>query len=277
MPAPALGLVAGQGALPLCVARAARRAGRRVAAIAFHGRTDPALEAGAEVTWLHVGELGRALDALRQADVREAVLAGKLPRAELFAAEGLRPDALARRLLAGLGQRRDRALLGAVAGLLAERGIRLLPQAVLLPELLGPEGVLGARAPNAAQRADLALAFRVARALADLDVGQTAVVKDGAVLAVEAVEGTDAALRRGGALVAGACAVKVAATRQDPRFDVPVLGPDSLRAARDARLAALAYQAGATLLLEREKLVAAADAAGLALLGLAAPAPAEAA
>lgn len=263
-----LGLVAGQGALPLLVARAARRGGRRVAAIAFRGRTDPALEAGAEVTWLHLGEVGAALDALRGAGVHEAVLAGKVPRADLFESAAMRPDAEARRLLAGLPDGRDGTLLLAVARLLEGRGIRLLPQAELVPELVGGEGVQGARAPDAAQRADLALGFRVARAVAGLDVGQTVVVRQGAVLAVEAIEGTDAAIRRGGAAAPGACVVKVARPGQDPRFDLPVLGPGSLRAAREAGVAVLAYEAGRTLLLEREALVAGADAAGVALVGL---------
>ncbi len=267
----ALGLVAGQGGLPLALARAARRRGRRVTAIAFHGRTDPALEDGAQVTWLHVGEVGAALDALTGAGVREAVLAGKVPKADLFPADGLRPDALARRLLDGLPDRLDDSILGAVAALLETRGIRLLPQAALVPELVGGAGPLGAHAPTSAQQADLALGFRVAKALAGQDVGQTVVVKDGAVLAVEAIEGTDAAIRRGGAVVAGACAVKVARPRQDPRFDLPVLGPGTLHAALDAGLAVLAFEAERTLVLEPEALRALADARGVAVVGLRGP------
>lgn len=267
--------MAGQGGLPLALARAARRRGRSVAAIAFHGRTDPAIEDGANVTWLHLGEVGAALDALAGAGVREAVLAGKVPKADLFPVDGLRPDAEARRLLDGLPDRGDDSILGAVAALLETRGIRLLPQAALVPELVGGAGLLGAHAPTPAQRADLALGFRVAKALAGQDVGQTVVVKDGAVLAVEAIEGTDAAIRRGGRVTPGACAVKVARPDQDLRFDLPVLGPGTLRAALDAELAVLAFEAERTLVLEPEALRVLADARGVAVVGMGAPAALE--
>jgi DUF1009 family protein len=284
---PPLGLVAGCGELPLAVARAARRRGRPVAAVAFHGHTDPALEARARVTWLDVGQVGAALDALERAGVEEAVLAGKVPKTGLFPGPGnlrpnaalrphaalqpdasLRPDATGRELLATLRDRRDLSILRAVAALLASRGIRLLPQARLVPELLGAEGTLGRCAPSPAQRADVALGFAVAKRVAGLDVGQTVVVKDGAVIAVEALEGTDAAIRRAGALVAGACVVKVARPGQDPRFDLPTLGPGTLRAAREARAAVLAFEAGQTLVLRARELAREADACGIALLGV---------
>jgi len=268
-PSRVLGLVAGQGALPLRAARSARANGRSVVAIAFPGRTDPALDAHAEVTWLHPGEVGAALGVLREAGVCEAAMVGKVPKAALVSqfAE-LRPDAEALRLLAGLGDWRDDSILGAIADLLEKHGIRLMAQADLLPDLVGGLGVLGAVEPTAAQRADVTFGFGIAKALAGLDVGQTVVVKDKAVLAVEAIEGTDAAIRRAGESASGACVVKVSKPSQDPRFDVPTIGPGTLAALRDAKAALLAFEAGRTLVLDRDDLAVEADAHGIALLGV---------
>lgn len=268
-PSRVLGLVAGQGALPLRAARSARENGRNVVAIGFPGRTDPALDAHADVTWLHPGEVGAALGVLREAGVREAGMLGKVPKAALVADfDALRPDADALRLLAGLRDRRDDSILGAVADFLEKNGIRLLPQSDLLPDLVGGVGVLGGVEPTAADRADVAFGFGIAKVLAGLDVGQTVVVKDGAVLAVEAIEGTDAAIRRAGEIAPGACVVKVAKPSQDPRFDVPTIGPDTLATLRDAKAALLAYEAGRTLVLDRDDLALEADSYGIALFGV---------
>jgi len=268
-----LGLIAGRGSLPLEVARCARGRGRPVAAIAFHGQTDPRLEEEAETTWLHPGQVGSALAALRGAGVREAVMAGKVPKAGLFSGPAgpaaLRPDAEALALLSTLRDRRDDSILAALADWLEERGIRLLGQAELVPGLVGGEGPLGSTALSPEQCADVAFGFPIAKAIAGLDIGQTLVVKDGAVLAVEAIEGTDAAIRRAGRVGAGACVVKVAKPHQDPRFDVPAIGPDTLAAMLEAKASALAFEAGRTLVLEREALVEAADGHGIALVGVA--------
>ena len=267
----ALGLIAGEGSLPLAVSKAARDRGRRVVAIAFHEGTDRRLDAeAAQVTWLHPGEVEAALEALRAAGVREAVLAGKVHKAALFASPpALRADAAARELVGALRDRRDDSILAALAALLEGRGIRLLPQAALVPELLAGEGPLGCERPSPAQEADVAFGWPIARAIADLDVGQTVVVKDGAVLAVEAIEGTDAAIRRAGAIAPGACVIKVAKPRQDPRFDVPAIGLGTVVALVEARARVLAVEAGHTLVLEREAMIEAADFHGIALLGLA--------
>ncbi len=272
-----LGLIAGEGSLPLAVTRAARERGRRVVAIAFHDSTDRRLDAeAAQVTWLHPGEVEAALEVLRAAGVRQAVLAGKVDKATLVAEPAaLRPDAAARELIGALRDRRDDSILAALAKLLEARGIRLLPQAALVPELLAGEGPLGRERPDPAQRADVAFGWPIARAIAALDVGQTVVVKDGAVLAVEAIEGTDAAIRRAGAIAAGACVIKLAKPQQDPRFDVPAVGPGTVAALVEARARVLAVEAGRTLVLERQAMVEAADSHGIALLGIA-PKPAGA-
>jgi DUF1009 family protein len=266
-----LGLIAGRGRLPGELARAARRRGRRVLAVAFEGETDPGLAADVDrLVRLHLGELGALLDVLREAGASEAVLAGKIAKTHMYGdLRALRADARALALLSRLGDRRDDAILGALADTLEAEGIRLLPQAELVPELLAPEGPLGRVLPGAEQRRDVAFGWQIAKAMGGLDIGQTVVVRDRAVLAVEAIEGTDAAIRRGGQLGrAGACVVKVAKPKQDPRFDLPAVGSDTLDALLEARATVLAVEAGATLVLDREALVARADAAGVALLGV---------
>ncbi len=266
-----LGLIAGRGELPLEALREAERRGRAVVAVAFHDQTDPGVADASSVRWLHPGELGAGLAALREGGVSEALMVGKLPKIDLVSGSAaLRLDSDARTLLQGLADRQDDSILLGVADFLEARGIRLLAQADWLSGLLGGEGVQGAVAPSPAQRRDLAFALPIARAIAGLDIGQTVVVKDGSVLAVEAIEGTDEAIRRAGALASGACVVKVAKPSQDPRFDVPTLGPETLSTLVEAKASVLAYQAGCTLVLKRERVVAEADRQGIAVVGLSA-------
>ena len=266
-----LGLVAGQGRLPFEVARGARRAGRRVWLAALRGLADPALEREVDgCAWLHVGEVGALLAGLRAEGVREIVLCGLVPKALLFADPSLvRLDAVAVRLLAGLGDRRDDALLRALADALEAEDFRVLSQTTYTEELLAPEGALGAQPPTPAQRAEVAFGWPIAKAIGQLDIGQTLVVRERTVLAVEAIEGTDEAIRRGAALGGGDVSVlKVSKPSQDPRLDVPVIGPETIAtlAAAGARL--LAVEAGRTLVLDREAVVAGADAAGICVLGV---------
>jgi len=265
-----LGLIAGAGRLPLDIARAASARGYGVAAIAFRDATEPAIvEAARSVTWLEPGEVLAALTFLESSGARRAVMAGKVPKSILYADAAAGLDAMATSELAALPDRRDDVILGRVADVLASRGIELLPQLELVPELVAGTGPLGATAPSAVQRDDFAFGWPVAKTLADLDVGQTVLVKDRAVLAVEAIEGTDAAIRRGGAIASGAVVVKVAKPRQDPRFDVPAIGPETVRVMCEARVAALAFEAGHTVVIDREAAVALADAHGIALVGIA--------
>ena len=272
-PAP-LGLIAGRGALPLEIARSAGRRDRRVVALALHGQADPALEAEvSELTWLYPGQVGRAIEVLRAAGVAEAVLAGKVPKLTLEDPGALRPDALALTLLRRLPDRHDASILCSVADLLAEHGIRLLPQALLVPELVATAGPYGRVTANREQLADVAFGWPLAKAVAALGIGQTLVVRGRAVLAVEAIEGTDATILRAGRMAPGACVVKLAKPSQDPRFDLPAIGLGTLSALVEAKAGVIAFQAGATLVLQRDELVAAADAQGVALLGVAEPPP----
>jgi hypothetical protein len=267
-----LGLIAGQGVFPLEVARTARRRGVRVTCVALRDQTRPEIEDAVEsITWIYPGEIGAGIAAFRAAGVREVVMAGKVTKSDLFQnPDALRLDANAAGLIGDLADRKDDTILGKLADFLETLGLRLLPQYALTPELLAEEGVLTRARPTEAQRADIAFGFPIAKTIGDLDIGQTVVVKDRAVLAVEAIEGTDAAIRRAGAIAAGACAVKVAKPSQDPRFDVPTIGPGTVAVLAEARIAVLAIEAGATVVLERDVVVREADAHGIAIVAVAA-------
>jgi UDP-2,3-diacylglucosamine hydrolase len=266
-----IGLIAGLGLLPFELAEAARRHGHRIAAVGLEGFAAPELAARVErFEMLPLGQLERLFGFLRGQGVKQVVLAGKVPKAVLFGMGGrLQLDARATALLASLPDRRDDSILLAVAAALEAEGFELLAQADLAPELLAGEGRLNAVEATASQLADLAFAWPIAKALGALDIGQTVVAKGRAVMALEAIEGTDAAIRRGCELAGGGvCVVKVAKPGQDPRFDVPVVGLETVRALAVGGGGCLAVEAGSTLLLEREALLREADAAGIALLGV---------
>jgi DUF1009 family protein len=266
-----VGLVAGAGRLPFELARGARRSGRRVVAVGFEGFADPALAAEVEaLRWVGIGELDGLLAALRDACAGEVVVAGNVPKERLFASpDGIRLDARGQAFLASLRDRSDAAILGALGDLLEREGLRVAAQVEYARELLAPEGALGGVVASAAQRADVAFGWPLAKAIGRLDIGQTLVVKDRTVLAVEAIEGTDAAVRRGGALGRGGVSVlKIFKPGQDPRFDAPTIGPDTIETLVAAGATLLAVEAGRTLVLERDTTVRRADAAGIALVGV---------
>ena len=247
-PAP-LGLIAGNGRFPFLVAAAGRRAGRRVVAVAIKEETDPALAGEVdEIHWVSLGQLGRCIDALKSGGVREAVMAGQVKHKQIFS--GIVPDLKMMALLARLALKNTDSLIGAVADALGREGIALLSSTALLQDQLATPGAMTRRRPSGDEQKDVEYGREVARALAGFDVGQTVVVKDRAAVAVEAMEGTDEAIRRAGRIAGPGCTVvKVAKPRQDVRFDVPVVGPGhGGRHARGPGAATLAVQAGATLL-----------------------------
>ena len=267
-----IGLIAGLGLFPFEVARAVRRRGDRVVAAGIVGLTDPALEAEVDALhWFQLGQMQAFIDSFLAAGVSQAIMAGKVPKSFLYTGTSeLELDALALELLGGLADRKDDSLLGVFADVVERAGVTLYGQAELTPELCAGEGVLGGLAPSAEVLADVAFAWPIAKAVAGLDIGQSVVVKRGAVLAVEAIEGTDATIARGGELGGGeVVVVKVAKPAQDPRFDVPVIGVETIECLARARAVALAVEAGHTVVLERERVVARADAEGIVLLGVA--------
>jgi len=264
-----LGLIAGKGVYPLLLAESAKRRGlKRLVAIAFRGETERRLERLAdETTWLYIGQFGRMMEALRASGVKRCVMAGQITPTHLFR---VRPDAAMIALLKRLKIRNAETIFGAVGEKLREIGIELLPASAFMEDHMPGAGLLTARAPTPVEENDIALGLRVANATSGLDIGQTVVIKEGTVLAVEAFEGTDAAIRRAGKLGGpGAVVVKIAKRGHDMRFDIPVVGMHTLRQLRRARAATLAVEADRCILLERDRLVAEANRRGIAIVAVA--------
>ena len=266
-----LGLIAGSGPLPFEVAQAARERGMSVAIAAIEDNTDPAIEreANGPFAWLNAGELGKLIAFMQAAGAREVILAGAVSKREILRdPKRLRPDARALALLASLAARGDDAILRAVASELESEGLCVVESTRYLAERMVREGVLCGGELDAVLEADLALGMRVVRSLGVHDVGQACLVRQGTVLAVEALEGTDRMLRRGAEFGSGAVLVKAAKPDQDMRFDVPVIGPGTIEVARECGLRAIGLEAGRTLVLEQPRALAAAQAAGIAVVGL---------
>jgi len=263
-----LGLIAGNGNFPLLFAEEAKRAGYAVIALAHRGETDERITGIVdEVTWIYVGQLGKMIRVFQQANVTEAVMAGGIRKVKLFA--NFRPDLRGAHFLAKLKSREDDVLLRGVADELAADGIRILESTLCLPQIICAEGVLTKRAPDQQEWDDVQLGFRTAKEIGRLGIGQTVVVKNQVVVAVEAVEGTDAAIERGGALAKTGCVVvKVSKPQQDLRFDVPAVGVDTVTRLNDVGATVLALEAGKTLLLEKERLLRQADGYGIAVVGV---------
>lgn len=261
-----LGIIAGGGPLPLLAAREARSRGLRVVGVAVEGEADRALEAAVDrLHRIRVGQLGALLRALKAEGVRDAIMVGRVPLTHLFSR--LRPDLQGALLLLQAPDLRGDTILQALAARIERAGIRLHETTEFLQALLVPAGPVTRRRPTVRERRDIDFGRGIARQVAALGIGQTVVVKGGTTVAVESVEGTDAAIRRGGALAGGGVVVvKVARPDHDFRFDVPVVGPDTVSALKDAGATALALDAGRTFLLEREQVVRAAEAARIAIV-----------
>ncbi len=266
-----LGIIAGGGPLPGRVAEAAVAAGRPVFIVALDGYADPAVIAPFPHAAARLGAAGRTLHLLRSNGCRDIVLVGPVGRPSLL---HLRPDGDGARLLARIGRAAftgDDGFLAAIVRVLGEEGFRVLGAHEVLTEAVGPRGLLSRAAPDAEAMADIARAVAVVRALGQVDVGQGCVVQQGIVLAVEAIEGTDAMVTRAAGLSRpgpGGVLVKLVKPGQDRRADLPTIGPRTVEIAVAAGLRGIAFEAGGTLFTDRAACVARADAAGLFLLGL---------
>jgi DUF1009 family protein len=263
----ALGIIAGNGIYPCLLARAARQHGvAAIHVVAFEDETGAELADHADsIEWMRVGQLGRLLKYFEKARVKQAIMAGQIAPKNLF---DLRPDFKALMLLGRLKKRNAETLFGAVADELAKGGVELLPATTYLEDCLAIEGLIAG--PKLAKRSidDIAFGFEIAKEVSRLDIGQTVVVRNGTVLAVEGFEGTDEAIRRGGRLGnGGAIIVKVSKPKQDFRFDVPVIGCQTLEAAADAGAKAIAVEAERTLLLDKEALKASAEEKKMTIYG----------
>ncbi len=266
-----LGIIAGNGRFPFLVLEAARAQGHDVTVIGLKEETFKDLEAAAAEAhaafhWISIGQLGACVRLLKSAGASQAVMAGQVKHTKLFG--GIVPDATFLGVLAKLPFRSTDGVIGAVAGVLRDNGIELINSTALLEPLLAPPGVMTERAPTDEERRDFEYGYRMADAIAGLDIGQTVAVKHLAVVAVEAMEGTDEVIGRAGQLAGpGVRIVKVAKPNQDMRFDVPVVGPATIRAMRAAGASALSVDAGKALMFEKGALIASADEAGITIVG----------
>ncbi|MFY9748613.1 MAG: UDP-2,3-diacylglucosamine diphosphatase LpxI [Acidobacteriaceae bacterium] len=278
-----LGLIAGNGRFPFLLLDAARAQGTEVVVAAIKEETDPEMDvraagdAGVRVHWLSLGELSRLIETFQREGVHRAVMAGQVKHKQIFSS--IRPDWRLAKLLLSLRTRNTDMLLGAVAKVLGDEGIELIPSTAYLEPLLAQPGVLTARAPNEQEERDIAYGREMARGLAAFDLGQTVVVAAQACIAIEAMEGTDATIKRAGELMLslgesastldrGLTVVKVAKPKQDLRFDVPVIGIRTIETMKAAGATCLALEAHRTLVFDRDAVRAEADAAGIAVIAL---------
>jgi hypothetical protein len=276
-----LGLIAGNGRFPFLLLDAARAQGLAVVVAAIREETDPEIDRRAAadehitVEWLSLGELSRLIEHFHKEGVTKAVMAGQVKHKQIFSS--IRPDWRLAKLLLNLRTRNTDMLLGGVAKVLGDEGIELIGSTAFLEPLLAQEGVLTARAPDEDERKSIEYGLGVARAVAGFDIGQTVVVAAQACVAVEAMEGTDAAIERAGQLMGSLgddastlerqlTVVKVAKPNQDMRFDVPVIGITTIETMIRSSASCLSVEAGRTLLFDREALLKRADEAGIAIV-----------
>ena len=268
MSAAPLGLIAGNGRFPFLVLGAAREQSLDVVVAAIQEETFPEIEScGYPVHWLGLGQLGKLIRLFKDAGVKQAIMAGQVKHVQIFGSS--LPDLTMIRMLAGLKRRNTDALIGGVARILEEAGIALVDSTMLLGRHMAPEGTLTRRGLDEREAADVEFGRPIAHRIAQLDIGQSIVVRDRAVVAVEAMEGTDAIIRRAGELAGrNLTVVKVSKPKQDMRFDVPVIGEATVRAMVEAGATALVVDAHRTLLLERERFTRLADEHRIAIAGM---------
>ena len=276
-----LGLIAGNGQFPFLVLRQAIRQNVPVVVAAIREETFPEIEefasdSGVSIHWLDLGQLGKLIRLFKEADVTQALMAGQVKHARIFSGKGNSsskwgvtvPDMKMMGLLASLPRKSTRTLLEGVIGVLEKEGFECIDSTVLLKPLLAESGVLTRRHPNGEEQKDIDYGRSVAREIARLDVGQTIVVKDQAVVAVEAMEGTDATIRRAAQLVGRQrlTVVKVSRPDQDMRFDVPVIGLETFEVLGECNVSALSLDADKTLMIDRDEFIKKADASGIAIV-----------
>ena len=268
-----LGLIAGNGRFPFLVLDAARGAGHDVTVVALKDETFPELAElaarppAAAFHWISIGQLGTLIKVLEDAGVTQAVMAGQVKHAKLFSVMAS-ADAALLGVLMRLKTKNTDGLIGGIADAMRDKGIELLNSTAFLEPLLARDGPLTRRAPTEDEQKDLAVGYGIADAIAGMDIGQTIAVKSAAVVAVEAMEGTDALIARAGQLAGGGCRiVKVAKPNQDMRFDVPVVGVSTIEAMKSAGATLLSVDAGKTLMIDGDAIVKAADEAGICIVG----------
>lgn len=263
-----IGLIAGNGQFPLIFSRAARKKGFAIYAAAYQNEADPALKHQVDaIQWLHLGQVKRLIRFFKTHQVSRAVMLGGIQKTRMFT--DVKPDIKAIALLSRMRSTHDDGILRAFAGLLEEEGIEVAASTFLLPELLAPSGCWTRRKPSRSEKADIGLGFTLAQEIGRLDIGQCVVLGGGSVLAVEAIDGTDATIARGGKLGRGqAVAVKICKPGQDLRFDMPAVGARTVRTMASAGVSLLAVEAGRAVVFDREEMVGLADKHRIAIVGL---------
>jgi UDP-2,3-diacylglucosamine hydrolase len=263
-----IGIIAGNGDFPIEFAKAAKQKGLTVVTVAHEGETSPEIGQWSDVLfWIKVGHLGKLIKIFKEQNVHDVLMAGGIKKTRLF--DGGLPDLRGAALLARMIAKKDDSILRGVAEELESEGITVRESTLYLDNLLASAGVLTRRKPSKIEWNDIAFGWQMAKEIGRLDIGQTVVVKDLAVLAVEAIEGTDEAIRRGGRLCRdGAVVVKICKPQQDLRFDLPATGLLTISAMQEVKAACLAIEAGKTIMIQKEALIALADEAGIAIVAL---------
>lgn len=266
-----LGLLAGNGRFPFLVAQEAKRSGRKVVCVAFNEEGDPALEQAVDkIHWVYVGQLNKLIKIFKSEGVEEVVMAGLVRHSNMYDnLKKFHPDLRILKVFFRLKDRKADTILGALADELAKDGLTLLPSISHLQDCLAPLGVITKRKPTAEEMEDIKFGYQLAKGIAGLDIGQTICVKKKAVIAVEAMEGTDRCIRRAGEIAKGSfVVVKVSKPKQDLRFDVPVIGLNTIENFQDAGGGVLAIEAGRTLMLDKERLISWANGEKITIIGV---------
>jgi DUF1009 family protein len=263
-----IGLIAGNGTFPIAFARAAKEKGLQVIAVAHEGETLPELSRWVDgIFWIKVGQLGKLISIFKEQGVHDVLMAGGIKKTRLF--QGGMPDLRAAALLAKMLYKKDDSILRAVAAELESEGITVRESTLYLDNILAPAGILTRRKPSKDERLDIEFGWQMAKEIGKLDIGQTVVVKNQAGLAVEAIEGTDEAIRRGGRLCGkGAVVVKICKPQQDLRFDLPAIGMQTIQTMKEVKASCLAVEAGKTIIFDQKEIAAEADRSGIAIVAV---------
>lgn len=263
-----IGIIAGSGALPIQIARDANHQGYEVFVIALEDIADKSIEDVSNKTfWINIGRIGKIIGTLKDNNIDKVIIAGKVQKTLLYKSR-ITPDLRAIKILFSLKERTDDAILNAFSNELKSEGIDIIETAAFSPNLITPEGILTKSHPIKEELKDIGFGWRIAKEIGRLDIGQTVVVKGGAVMAVEAIEGTDEAIIRGGKLGGeGTVVVKVSKPHQDMRLDVPTVGLNTLESMIEVKARVLAIEAGKTIIVDRERFIQTANAAGISVLG----------
>jgi DUF1009 family protein len=263
-----IGLIAGNGTFPIAFARAAKQKGLQVIAVAHEGETLPELAQWVDgIFWVKVGQLGKLISIFKEQGVKDVLMAGGIKKTRLFG--GGMPDMRAIAMFAKMIHKMDDSILRAVAQELESEGITVRESTLYLDNIVASPGIFTRRKPSKEENQDIEFGWQMAKEIGRLDIGQTVVVKDQAILAVEAIEGTDEAIRRGGLLCGkGAVVVKVCKPQQDLRFDLPAIGTQTIKTMEQVKASCLAVEAGKTIIIDREAVVADADRASIAIVAI---------